>query len=336
MLTFIIRRLAILPLMFLGMVFFVFVLTNLIPADPARVAVGPDASPESVERMREKMGLNKSLPEQFTIYLWDVVRLDLGTSIRDNRPVYDSIINFAPASIELALASTVVVVVVGVLMGIYSAAYQGRGLDRLLRLGAITGRAFPAFWLALLLQIVFFARLGWFPSGGRIDLITMDPPRKITGLYLVDSVVTLNWDAFVSSAYHLALPVTALALGGIAEVLRMTRGQVMLEMNSDYARTARSKGLTDRTVLFRHIVRNAINPVVTIIGIRFGYLLAGTVLIESIFRWPGLGRYALQAIQNLDFPALMGVTLFVTLMFVLVNLMVDVIYGFLDPRIKYT
>ncbi len=328
-------RLVALPMMLFGVVLVLFVLTRIVPSDPARVAVGPNANQAAVETMRERMGLNDPLPIQFVHYLGELVRGDLGNSVYDSRPVTDSIRNFAPATLELALVATILTVTFGILLGVYAAAANGRVSERLLRFFAIFGRAMPAFWLALLLQFVFYGRLKWLPSGGRIDLNSMDPPTSITHLYLVDSVLTLNWSAFKSSFAHILLPAIALAAAGIADIMRMTRSQMLLEMRRDYARTARAKGLEGRNVLRRHVLPNALNPVLTVIGIRTGYLLAGTVLIETIFRWPGLGRYSLQAIGNFDFPAITGVTIFVTLMFVLINLVVDLIQAYIDPRVRH-
>jgi peptide/nickel transport system permease protein len=273
---------------------------------------------------------------QFGRYVWNVLHLNLGTSNYDGQPVRDSIIKYAPATIELAVVATIISVVVGFALGIFSAVRRGSASDGMIRLGAIAGRAIPSFWLALLLQIVFYGKLGWFPDGARLNLIGSATPTHITGMYLLDSLLTLNFSAFIDSAYHLVLPALTLAIGGIAEVQRFTTAQIQVEMHQEYARTAHAKGLSNRVVLFRHVIRNAINPIVTIVGIRFGYLLAGTVLIETIFRWPGIGRYALISIQNLDFPAIMGVTLFVAVMFAIVNLGVDIIYGFLDPRIRHS
>lgn len=328
-------RLVALPAMLFGVVLVLFVLTRIVPTDPARVAVGPNASQSAVETMRERMGLNDPLPVQFFRYVGDLLRGDLGNSVYDNRPVTASIRNFAPATLELALVATLLTVFFGISFGVFAAATNGRTVERVIRLMAIIGRAVPAFWLALLLQVFFYGRLKWFPSGGRINLNAMDPPESITRLYLVDSILTWNWEAFRSSALHIALPAIALAVGGIADIMRMTRSQVLLEMRRDYARTARAKGLEGRRVLLRHTLPNALNPVLTVIGTRTGYLLAGTVLIETIFRWPGLGRYSLQAISNFDFPALTGVTLFVTVMFVLINLVVDLIQAYIDPRVRH-
>ena len=328
-------RLIALPMMLFGVVLVLFVLTRIVPSDPARVAVGPNANQAAVETMRERMGLNDPLPIQFVRYLGQLVQGDLGNSVYDNRPVTASIRTFAPATLELALVATLLTVTFGILFGVYAAAANGRVSERLLRFFAIVGRAMPAFWLALLLQFVFYGRLKWLPSGGRIDLNSMDPPTSITHLYLVDSILTLNWPAFKSSFSHILLPAIALAAAGIADIMRMTRSQMLLEMRRDYARTARAKGLEGRNVLRRHVLPTALNPVLTVIGIRTGYLLAGTVLIETIFRWPGLGRYSLQAIGNFDFPAITGVTIFVTLMFVLINLVVDLIQAYIDPRVRH-
>jgi peptide/nickel transport system permease protein len=333
---YIVRRLGLLVVLVFFMLVAMFLLQNVIPADPARAMLGPQASQAAVDAMTRKMGLNDPLYVQFGRYVWNILHLNLGTSNYDGQPVRDSIAKYAPASIELAIVATILSVVIGFALGVFSAVNRGSAADGVLRLGAISGRAIPSFWLALLLQIVFYGRLGWFPDGARLNLLGSAAPTHITGMYLLDSVVTLNPAAFRDAAYHLTLPALALAIGGIAEVQRLTAAQILTEMRQDYTRTAHAKGLPSRVVLFRHVIRNAINPVVTVIGIRFGYLLAGTVLIETIFRWPGIGRYALLSIQNLDFPAIMGVTLFVAVIFAVVNLGVDIVYGYLDPRIRYS
>lgn len=336
MAIYVLRRFALLLVLIFFMIVAMFVLQNLIPADPARAMLGPDASQAAVDKMRQKMGLNDPVIVQFGHYLWRIVHLDLATSNYDGQPVRDSIAKYAPATIELAVIATVLSVTIGFALGVFSALNRGSVIDGILRFSVISGRAIPSFWLALLLQIFLYGKLGWFPNGGRIDLVGSGAPTHITGLYLLDSLLTLNFSAFGDAAYHVALPVAALAIGGIAEVQRLTSAQILSELQQDYTRTALAKGLTNRVVLLRHVIRNAINPVVTVIGIRFGYLLAGTVLVEMIFSWPGLGWYALISIQNLDFPSIMGVTLFVAVMFGIVNLAVDILYGFLDPRIRYT
>jgi ABC-type dipeptide/oligopeptide/nickel transport system permease component len=334
MLRIIASRLATLPVMLLGVVLLLFFVTHLIPADPARVAVGPNASQEAVEAMRERMGLNDPLLVQLGTYLKQLVRLDLGDSIYDKQPVVDSLRRYAPATIELALVAAFLMIVTGVSLGIFAATSNSRIAVQLTRLGTIAGRAVPAFWLAMLLQFFFYSRLSWFPSGGRLNMYAHDPPRSITGLYLVDSALTLNGGVFVDAAHHLVLPALALAIGGTADVMRMTRAQILSEMRHDYTRSARAKGLSDRTVLLRHVLPNAMSAVLTLIGIRVGYLLAGAVLVESIFNWPGLGRYSLDAIQNFDFQALTGVTLLVTTIFLVINLIVDLISLALDPRAR--
>jgi peptide/nickel transport system permease protein len=192
----------------------------------------------------------------------------------------------------------------------------------------------PEFWFAILLQIALYGRLGWFPAGGRIDR-DIEPPTQITGLYTVDSLLTLNFDAFVSSAYHLILPVTALALARVAVVARLTRSGMLEVLSADYIRTARAKGLRERIVVYRHALKNASLPVLTQIGNQFGFLLGGTILIEAVFQWPGVGRYAVSAITRVDFNPIIGVALLGSLTFVLVNLLVDILYKFFDPRIRY-
>lgn len=335
MVYFIVRRLAASVITIFFLIVGLFVLQNIIPADPARAMLGPEATEEAVRAMEVKLGLDQPVLIQFGRYLWRLSHLDLGTSNWDRQPVLDAIIRYAPASIELALVATVLSFSLGLLFGIYAAAHHGRAGATLARFLAIGGRALPAFWLALLLQILLYGKLGWFPNGARLDLVAASEPAHVTGLYLLDSILALDFGTFKSALHHLTLPALAIAVSGVAEIQRMTTAMMLIEMRRDYARTAHAKGLHGRTVLYRHVARNALNPVLTIVGVRFGYLLAGTVLIETIFRWPGIGRYALLSIENLDFPAIMGVTFFVALTFAVVNFIVDISYGYLDPRVRY-
>jgi len=327
-------RIAGLPLVLLGVVTIVFLLTRVIPGDPARVAAGEKAKPEQVEQIRREFGLDKPLPVQYIRYLGRVIRGDLGTSLRTFRPVRDDIALYFPASIELALVGMLFTVALGVPIGVLSAVKVGSWGDHISRVIALIGASFPVFWLALALQLIFFRSLEWFPATGRLDFAVAAPPH-VTGLYTVDALMAGQWQTFVNAARHLILPALALSLASIAIISRITRSSMLEILDQDYIRTARAKGLTDRVVNYVHALRNAMIPVVTVLGLQAGHLLGGTFLIEVIFDWPGMGLYTVGAITTLDYQAIMSTSLLVALIYVLTNLMVDQIYALIDPRIRY-
>jgi len=331
--AFLVRRLLSLVVLLVGMSFVMFLLTSVLPGDPARVAAGPDASPEVVERFRQRLGLDRPLPEQYVRFLANLARGDLGASIRSKQPVLDELRAAAPATIELTIAATIVFVAVSIPLGVVAASRKHGWVDTTSRILAIGGTAIAPFWLAFLLQLIFFRFLGWLPAGARIAM-SFSPPPRFSGLYLVDAAIAGDLALLLNAMRHLVLPVAALALGRIAITTRLTRAQMLMELGSDYVRTARGKGVNERKVLYHHALRNGLNPVITNIGIQVGYLLSGAVLVEAIFQWPGLGSYSLDAILNFDYPAVLGVALLISIFFALVNLLVDVSYAFLDPRVK--
>ncbi len=311
-----------------------FVLTRMIPVDPARAAAGPDASAEAVENLRHYMGLDRPLLAQYLSYMRDLLSLNFGRSIQTQQPVGEDLRALFPATLELALVVTVVYTLLSVVLGVLAAVHHGSALDYALRTIALAGVGLPAFWVGMLLQAAFYKDLGWLPAAGRIDPF-VSLPTRITGLYLVDSTVTGNWEALRSAAAHLVLPVVAVVLGRLAVGLKLTR-IVMLEVLSEpYIRTARSKGLRGFVVIYRHGLRNALIPVVTTLGMQFSALLGGTVIVEVVFAWPGIGRYAVGSIRTVDFPAIMSVTVVLAVAFLATNLLVDMLYVWLDPRIKY-
>jgi len=312
-----------------------FVISHLIPADPAAAAAGWEASPEVIETIRKQMLLDRPLHEQYLSYMGQLIlRRDLGYSILTKRPVLRDILTFLPASIELAVVSLLICVPVGIALGTITATRAGGATDALTRIFAILGVSMPAFWLGLLMQLVFYRILGWFPAGGRLGF-GVSPPQTITGLYLVDSLLTGNLEAFSSALHHITLPAVTLAMANIAVITRMTRSSLLEVLHEDYIRTARAKGLANWPLLYRHAFKNAFVPVVTIIGLQMAGLIAWVVLLETIFNWPGIGSYAVAAIMAMDFQAIMGVTLVVSFIYVVINLVVDIIYVFLDPRIRY-
>lgn len=333
MLAFVVQRVTSLLLILWGISIFAFFISRLIPADPAQIAAGLQAGPAEVEHLREIMGLNKPLIEQYVIYMSNLLHGDLGMSFRTGRPVSEDLRQLLPATIELAVVAMSLATLTGIPMGIVAAGSRGHFLDLGLRLIAIAGVALPVFWLALVFQVIFYRNLGLFPASGRIAP-NISPPTTITGFYLIDSVITGDLPAFRSSLHYIALPAITLAIGRWATTVRMVRVSQLEIMSQDYVRTARAKGLRERTVIWGHAFRNTLIPVVTWLGLQTAWLLTGTVLIESIFSWPGLGNYAVQSIQTLDFNPIVAVAMFTGIIFVTVNFLVDILYGFLDPRIR--
>jgi len=299
------------------------------------LAAGPHASRESIARLRQSYGLDRPWPVQYLAFIQRLLRADLGQSVQSDRPVKDDLAEFFPATMELALAAVVIAALVGIPLGILSAVWQNRLLDHWIRLFSLLGVAMPAFWLGLLLELVFYYNLGWFPGGGRLGPLT-PPPAFHTGLLLVDSLIAGNGVAFKDAFAHLVLPAVTLGYSSLAMVARMTRANLLEALQEDFLRTAMAKGLRRAVVLYKHALRNAFLPTLTIIGLQFGYLLGGAVLVETIFAWPGMGSYAVSGILNVDFPVILGVTTVVTLVFMTVNLLVDLLYAVIDPRIRYS
>jgi peptide/nickel transport system permease protein len=332
---YILRRMATLILVLVGMSIVTFTISHVIPIDPAAAAAGMEGSPAVIEQIRKEMGLDRPLYVQYFSYMGGIVlRGDFGYSILNRRPVLKDILTFAPASLELALFSLALCVPIGISLGAITATRAGGLTDALVRIFAIAGVAMPVFWLALLLQLVFYRMLGWFPDGGRLGVLYTSPP-SVTRLFLIDSLLGGQWNVFLDALKHLVLPGVTLALANIAIIARMTRSSLLEVMHQDYIRTARAKGLSSIKVLTGHAMKNAMVPVVTVIGLQLGYLIAWVFLVEYIFSWPGIGSYAVRCIVNLDFPAVQGVTLFTSFMYVFINLGVDIVYVFLDPRITY-
>jgi peptide/nickel transport system permease protein len=333
--TYILRRILLLIPMVLGITLLTFIVSHFVPSDPVAANLGDRAAanPELVAAFRRKWDLDKPLPVQYLRYLGDFVRGDLGVSISSHRPVSDDLRQYLPATIELASSAMLLSVLAGIPLGIYAAIKRERFADRLIRVGTLLGASVPIFWLALLALLLFYSRLGWVPAPGRIDA-TMQPPPHVTGLYLFDSVVAGDWGTFRNAAWHLMLPAVTLAIYQLAYIVRITRSSMIEVMNQDYIRTARSKGLGERAVMSRHAVRNATIPTLIYLGLGFGGLLSGTVIAETIFAWPGIGRYAFRASTTLDFPAIMSVTSVIAIIFVLVNLVVDVLQVLIDPRVR--
>ena len=335
MARYIARRLLLMLLVLFGMSVITFALSRIVPGDPARLLAGPRARQEQVEAVAELYRLRGPILEQYGVYMAGLLRGDLGLSVTTRRPVTEDLAQFLPATIELTTTAFLLTILVGIPVGIVSAAKRGGIFDHASRVVSIAGVSLPVFWLGLVLQVLFYKHLGLLPIGGRLGTLDIAPPRG-TGAYLVDSLLvgdlSLAWSSFV----HLILPALTLAAGSVAVVTRMMRASILETMGADYVRTARAKGLTETSLLRRHVVRNAFIPTLTVLGLQVGYLLAGNFLVESVFNWPGIGLYAIDAISNLDYAAIMGVTLVVSVVYVAVNLIVDIFYVVLDPRITYS
>lgn len=333
MALFLVRRAAFLVVTLLGMSLVMFVITHLIPADPARIAAGENATREMVAGVRRELGLDRSLPEQYALYLGRLVRGDLGVSVETRRPVLNELRAHFPATFELSLFSLVVSVIIALPLGVIGAVGRGSAVDHGSRFVSLTGISLPIFWLGLMLQLLFYKVLGWFPHGGRLSG-SLAPPPAWSGLYVIDSIVAGDVHVFVDACWHLVLPGLAMSSITVAILSRMTRASTLSVLRQEYVRVARAKGLSEFAVVGRHVLRNAAIPIVAVLGVQFGVLLTGAVLTETIFAWPGIGRLAFRAIDGLDYPVIMGFALLVTLCFSVINVLTDVCYGLLDPRVS--
>ncbi len=327
------NRLLMLVLVIFGVSCITFLMSNVIPGDPARMVVGVKASAETYQRVREQMGLNDPLYMQYLHYMKGLVTGDLGTSLRTQQPVLEDLISYFPATLELVLCSFVVAIIVGVAIGVLTAVKANTVWDHLGRIFSISGVSLPVFWSGLMVIILFYGVLGWLPASERIDLF-VDPPPTITGLYTVDSLLTGNTEALHNSLLHLILPVSILALVHVSAITRQIRASMLDVLQQDYIKTARANGLTSGILIVRYALRNALMPTITVVGLSIGSLLGGAVVTETIFNWPGIGKYVVDSIGYLDFPAIMGFTIMIAIGYVLINLVVDLLYLVLDPQIR--
>ena len=332
---FLARRLFLMIPLLIGISLVAFTISNAIPADPTAANLGERAAadPEIVATFREKWGLDEPLHVQYLTYLSNLLKGDMGTSIRSRRPVSEELGRFLPATIELATFGILVSLVMGVLFGIISAVWRNRPIDFIVRILSLIGVSAPVFWLALIGLIVLYLRWDVVPGPGRLDA-KLRPPPGVTGLYTVDSLLAGDWRTLRDALEHLILPSLVLGAYSAGLITRITRSSMLEVLSMEYMTTARSKGLREWTVITRHGLRNALMPVVTIIGLSYGNLLSGAVLTETIFAWEGIGRYAYNAARTLDFPVLMGVSMLIAIIFVLMNLIVDILYYWLDPRLR--
>ncbi|MGH4052679.1 MAG: ABC transporter permease [Clostridium sp.] len=334
MVKYIIKRLLLLIPVIIGVSVLVFLVMHMFTTDPASIILGQHAKQDQIAALREQLGLNKPIYIQYWDFLRGILHGDLGDSLMTKTPVWDEIMARFPATIELALAAVIFASILGVFMGVISAIKQNSVIDYICMVISLLGVSMPIFWLGLIFILVFAVQLQWLSVSGRIDIGL--EPIKVTGLYLIDSLVTGNMPAFYSTIRHLIMPAVALGSASTAIIARMTRSTMLEVVRQDYIRTARAKGLLERPIIFGHALKNALIPIITVIGLQLGTLLGGAVLTETVFSWPGVGKYVVDAILVTDYPVVQGTVMIMAVIFVLVNLVVDIIYAVIDPRIKYS
>jgi len=335
MLRYTLRRLILLVPVLVGLSLLVFTISNVLPGDPVKLAAGPQATQAEIDALSRELGMDQPLPVRYWAYVTGLVRGDWGQSVLTRRPVWDDLKIYLPATLELVFAALALAVVVGIPAGLMSAVYANRWpdyLSRVLSLGAIS---MPRFFLGLILQLAFAMWLGWLPLGGRYPIID-EPPPTLTGFLTFDALAAGDLTAFVVALRHLILPAFAMSLSPLATITRMMRATTLEVLQQDYVLTERALGLSQNLIVFKYVLKNAMSASLTVIGLYVGWLLGGTVLVETVFDWPGIGLYATKAIVTQDFMPVMGVTLAIGTIFILSNLVVDLLYGLLNPKVRYS
>ncbi|MBN6886148.1 peptide/nickel transport system permease protein [Cytobacillus horneckiae] len=327
------KRLLLLVFVVFGVTLITFILSNIIPGDPASMMAGQRANEETLEQVREQLGLDQPVLTQYANYMQGLLTGDLGTSIRTQKPVLDDLLIFFPATLELAVLAFLIAIVIGIPLGILAAVKKNTFWDHASRIFTISGISTPVFWSGLLVIFIFYGVLGWFPSNGRIDM-AINPPTHVTGFYLLDSLLSGDLVAFQSSLRHIILPAIVLSFAQLAIITRQVRASMLEVLEKEYFRTAIANGIHGPYLLIKYGLRNALIPTITVIGVSFGALLGGAVVTETVFGWPGMGKYVVDSIAYLDFPAMMGFTVFISIGYVLINLVVDLSYYVLNPQIK--
>jgi len=334
MLKYVLKRiLMVIPVM-IGVSIIVFSLMRVFSPDPAPIVLGQHATQESIDTWRDANGLNEPVVTQYLTYMAGAVKGDLGTSYYTKSEVSAEIGARFPATIELAIAAILFASTLGILLGVIAAVKKNSAFDAAGSLFALVGVSIPIFWLGILMIMFFAGFLHLLPTGGRINVLL--EPAHVTGSYLIDAVIAGNWDSFKDAFWHLVLPALTLGMYSMAIITRMTRSSMLETLGQDYIRTARAKGISETKVIVKHGLRNSLIPVTTVIGLQFGALLGGALLTESVFSWPGIGKFTVDSIQKSDFPIVQGIVLLVAVIFVTINLIADLTYAYLDPRIKYS
>ncbi|MFC5972966.1 ABC transporter permease [Halomarina salina] len=326
------RALQAVPVVF-GLSILIFLISRVVPGDPVRLALGPQATQEQVTRLRREMGLNQPLPEQYLDWLVGVLQGDWGMSLRTNNNVFSDIVGRLPATLELTLVTLFFAVLLAIPFGVVAGTNKDRWQDHLSRIVALFGVSMPRFWVAIVLQMIFVVTLGLLPLSGRLS-DGVAPPPAVTHLYLVDSLLAGQFGTFVDAAKHLVLPAFALGLATLAQVMRLIRSDMIDETKKDYVLAAQAYGLPSNLIEYKYMLRNAFTSSLTVIGLALGFLLGNAFLVEIVFAWPGMARYGVQAILYQDFNAIVGVTIVIGIVFVTTNFAVDLLYGYLDPRVR--
>jgi len=335
-LEFVLRRTAVSILVLIGLTVITFIIARVIPSNPAALYIGPKARPADIERVKKQLGLDRPLPVQYAVYMRDLFRGDLGTSISTKRPITQEIGARLPATMELLFYAILLTIFIGIPLGVLSAHWQGTGGDIFVRWFSILGVSLPAFWLGLLLQVLLVRNLGLLPLSGQYDadLRFTSPIEHISGFMSLDSLITWNLIALKDVMWHLVLPVITLAAYPISLVARMTRATALEVLSQDYIRLSKAYGLKNTYITFVYGLKNAIGPTLTVLGLTMAYMLTGSFFVEIVFNWPGLGQLTVRSLLNLDYPAIMGITLFGAVGYVIINLFVDLAQAWIDPRIS--
>ena len=331
---YILRRIALVIPTLIGLSVLTFSIARIVPGDPVGLAAGPRATEEIKETFRREFGLDQPLPIQYITYMAGLFRGDWGESLYTRRPVIGDLRTYWPATLELTTAAVIIATLLGVPAGVISAMYRNRLPDHVARVLSLFFVSFPSFWLAMIFQTWFGRDLGLFPIGKRLPIL-ISPPAATTGLYLVDSLIQLDLETFMVSLRHLFIPALVLSFGAFASITRITRASMVEALSKDFVRMERAIGIPYRVIIFKYVLRNALIATITVISLNFGWLMAGAILIETIFDWPGLGLYAVHASLSLDFQPIMGIAILYGIVFSVVNILTDVVYGILDPRIRY-
>lgn len=335
MVYFTLRRIVLLIPVVIGLTVIMFAIARLLPGDPVALAAGANATQAEIEALAREFGLDQPIWTQYFTYVTGLVQGDLGTSLLTRRPVAADIAAYLPATLELVFAAMFIAVAVGIPLGLVTAVWRNKWPDYLSQVLAIGAISMPRFFLGLLLQLCFAMWLMWLPLGGRLPIIVIPPPT-VTGFLTIDSLLAGDMNAFVTSLRHLAMPAIAMSLSPLATIMRMMRASTIEVMSQDYVTTARALGLPRGKIILKYVARNAVSATLTVIGLYFGWLLGGTVLVETVFDWPGLGLYATKAIISQDMMPVIGVALVIGLLFVLANLVIDLLYGVINPKVRYS
>jgi len=331
---YLLKRLLSICITLIGLSVVIFTVSRIAPGDPAKLAAGPDATEEMVQVIRKEFRLDQPLVVQYISYMKGLLKGDFGRSIRTRHQVWDDVKLFLPATFELVFVSIGLAIIFGILFGVLSAVYRDTWIDHSARFFSVTGVAIPMFWMGIMLQLLLAAKFHLLPIGGRLDTM-VNPPTSITRFFLMDSLITGNWMVFKNALSHIFLPAFVLSFPALASITRINRAEMLEVLHRDFVLNERAQGISERIIIAKYALKNALIPTLTMIGLRYGWMLGGTILVEAVFDWPGIGNYAVGAAVYSDFQPVMAVTIVLGLNFMLANLLVDLGYGFLDPRVRY-